>query len=117
MLSNGIKFEKCDFFGLTRFLLCTAEYITSLFISLIQRDIYKKLHASARLLTICNSLGWSLSAGYTTEFLHLGTRRSGTQAEISMVLMAWYNHMYLVIRQRCVNVVVTHVLRVILGLK
>ena len=58
-------------------------------ISSIQKEMYKKLYASARLLTICNALGWSLSVGYTTKLLHPGTPSRTTQAEIFMVLMAY----------------------------
>ena len=56
---------------------------STLSISFIQKEIYKKLHASARLPTMCNTLGWSLSARYTTKFLHLGAPTATTQAEIS----------------------------------
>ena len=68
---------------------CDDTAIFSTFcISFIEKEIYKKLHASARLLTICNTLGRSLSARYTTKFLHLGTPRNTIQEKSLMVLMA-----------------------------
>ena len=85
-----------------------------------------KLHASAGLLTICKSMEWSLSVGYTTKFLRQGTHYgNATQAEIfRSVLMAWvrmYIHTihitptnYWVMRKCCVNAVVTHASWVIL---
>ena len=86
-------------------------------ISFIQKEMYKKLHASARLLTICNTLGWSLSVGYTTKFLHLGTPRRSTQVISLRFWWPRYNPIYWVMRQCCVTFVVAHVLWVILDVE
>ena len=67
----------------------------------------KKLHASARLLIICNTLARSLSARYTTKFLHLGTPRKPHSKNLLWFWWPRYNSIYWVIRKCCVNVVVT----------
>ena len=59
----------------------------------------------------------SLSAGYTRKFLHLVAPRNATQAEMSWYWRPRYNPIRWVTQNYCVNVVVTHVLRVILDVK
>ena len=92
---------------------CDITKCSPLSISFIQKEIYKKLHASAHLPTMCNTLGWYLSTGYAPKFLHLGAPMNTTQAGISWFWRHWYNHICWFMRKCFVNVVVTHVLWVI----
>ena len=59
---------------------------------------------------------WSLSAGYTTKFLHLGVPRNTTQAESQgfegLVILHLLSH-----TKYCMTVVVTHVIGVILDVE
>ena len=94
----------------------TTKYST-LSISFIQKGIYKKLYASARLPAMCSTLGWSLSAGYTRKYLHLGAPRNATQAEISWFWRPRYYPICCATQKCCVNVFVTQVLLVILDVE
>ena len=118
-------------YGMTQCLLfalaCNLEHIFAIFwfleqicdditiystvsFSSIQKEIYKKWHADARLLAIWHTLVWCLSYGYTTKFLRLGTPGNTTQAEISWFWWPRYNPTYWVMQKCCVNAFMTHVL-------